>query len=120
MARKLKTIARMINDEWDGYRATCESSYSNTDRKSAGCRYITSKGKGREGYEIKVYRGDLRIFSHDSSGTYRTNREVEDWVDHAERFLRAGIEVPEIFYLYDNQNWELLKTAEKHRERSYE
>ena len=113
MARKLKTIARMINNEWDGYRATCESSYTNTDRTPAGYVYITSPGKGREGYEIKVYRGDLRIFSHDSSGTYRTNREVEDWVAHAERFLRAGIKIPERYYLYDSQNWGLLKTAEK-------
>ncbi len=113
MARKLKTIARMINDEWDGYRATCESSYSSTDRKPAGFVYITSVGKGRWGFEIMVYRGDTRIFSHDSSATYRTNREVEDWVAHAKRFLRAGIEIPERLYLYDNQNWELLKTAEK-------
>ena len=87
MARKLKTIVKMINEEWDGYHAIINSSYSNTDRKPAGYRYITTVGKGRHGYKIEVYKDGILVFDHDSSETYRTNGEVEYWIHQTEKDL---------------------------------
>lgn len=85
MARKLPTIAKWINENRPELYANCVAWTSNTDRKPAGLRYITHKGKGRKGYRLKVFRRDdsgrlTEIFEHISSETYRTNQEVEDWL----------------------------------------
>lgn len=81
---RLKTLARLINERFGpGFRATCEPSWSDTDRKLAGTRLI-HKGKGRKGYRLRVWgppdgKGHVCI-DHDSSQCYRTNTEAMDKV----------------------------------------
>ena len=87
MARRLKTIAKHINENWDGYNATVTRSFSDTDYTPPGFRYRTHVGKGRHGYKIIVKRNSGKyetIFEHDSSETYRTNQEVEEWIEKFE------------------------------------
>lgn len=76
----LARLAEFINSgtENHGHTATVEKSYSNTDRKIGRLR---SPGKGRKGYELKVFRGQECVFRHDSSETYRMNYEVCRWID---------------------------------------
>jgi len=80
MARRLKTIAKYINENLPGLTATVNSSWSSTDQKAAGYRYITNPGKGRSGNRLKVFSQGTLVFDHDSSKTYRTNDEVEQWL----------------------------------------
>ena len=62
------------------YRATIHPWTTNTDRKIGRLRV---PGCGREGHKVEVYpsnpRGDL-LFSHTTSETYRTNRELAEKV----------------------------------------
>ena len=65
------------------FYATITKSHSNTDRpKPAGLRYRVHQGVGRDGHKVEVWRkkderypGNV-ILSHDTSETYRTNREL--------------------------------------------
>lgn len=102
MFRKLKTIAKMINESWDGYRATIEESYTNTDRHPRGVRWRIP-GKGRQGFEIKVYRESdgVIIFQHDSSETYRKNDEVEYWIGRVAVLLENNVPIPALWDLDD-------------------
>jgi len=88
-ARRLKAIAEWINSNLPELIALIERGHCNTDRKPKGMRYITHKGKGRVGNRIKVYvrrsyhKDGLRaqpLLDHNAAETYRTNREVEDWL----------------------------------------
>lgn len=110
MARKLTTIAKYINEHVKGLSAYVEKSFTSTDRPIAGTR-LRHRGKGRRGYRLIVwvtdlvagrpdpYRGYDRgvLLIHDSSETYRSNDEVEDWLSTWEskgrknyhRFLRG-------------------------------
>jgi hypothetical protein len=74
--RTLRDLARAINDLDNGYEATVEKSWSNTDTKLAGTR-LRTEGKGRDGLRIKVRdpKGEV-ILDHDTSETYRTVREA--------------------------------------------
>ena len=76
--RTLKDLARAINGLDNGYQATVQSSWSNTDRrKPRGQRYRTHIGKGRKGLRIKVRSPDgVVVLDHDTSETYRTVREA--------------------------------------------
>ncbi len=84
-ARRLKTIARWINESLPGYRAEIREGYRNTDRKIPGTR-LRHEGRGRWGNVITVFKrnehdGWSRVFEHNSAETYRSNQEVEDWLD---------------------------------------
>lgn len=92
MTRNLKQIAKHINEHPDlGLKAEVRPSWSNTDRaRPAGLRYRTHTGKGRKGLRLVVtlLRTGKVVCEHDSSETYRTNSEVEDWLTKWERFDR--------------------------------
>ena len=79
MARRLKTIARFINENLPDLEAKIEQGYCNTDRKVGRLRV---PGRGRIGSRLKGRRrsdGKV-ILDHNSAETYRTNREVEAWL----------------------------------------
>ena len=81
MAKKLKTLANIINHYTDKYRAYIEEGYFNTDRKIPGTR-LRSPGKGRYGNKLVVFdtkTGNV-VFTHNAAETYRMNYEVEDWI----------------------------------------
>jgi len=82
MARRLKTLAKEINDTLPGYTAEIVQGYCNTDRKIAGTR-LRWEGKGREGNRliVKNSKGEV-VFDHNSAETYRCNEEVEEWVKY--------------------------------------
>ena len=81
MARRLKTIAREINDI-AGLTAEIVPGYCNTDRKIPGTRLI-HPGKGRRGNRIIVKDADGHVLlDHNSAETYRQNSEVEGWLAH--------------------------------------
>lgn len=88
MSRRLSTIAKWINDNVPELTATLESSWSNTDRKIPGTR-LRHPGKGRKGHRLVVCRHGAEVFRHDSSQTYRSNDETEDWL---RRYLESDPE----------------------------
>ena len=79
MARRLKTIAKWINENVPELNATVQPSTYSTDRKIGRLRW---PGKGRKGNRLIVTRkrGDVVIIDHNSAETYRTNAEVEEWL----------------------------------------
>ena len=81
MARRLKTIARWINDSLPELHARIERGYCNTDRKIPGSR-LRRPGLGRWGNRLIVTRRNNKIVVYDHNGaeTYRTNDEVERWL----------------------------------------
>lgn len=82
-ARRLKQIAAWINENRQELVATAEPSMCNTDRKIGRLRW---PGKGRKGSRIIVRRkktGEV-LLDHNSAETYRSNKEVELWLDHYE------------------------------------
>lgn len=79
-ARRLKTIAAWINANMEGYSARIEKGYCNTDRKPKGARWRIP-GKGRTGNLLKVLKGGVVVFRHNAAETYRSNDEVERWVE---------------------------------------
>jgi hypothetical protein len=89
-ARRLKAIAKHINESWPEYEAKIVEGYCDTDRKIGRLRV---PGKGRRGNRLLVRRrSDKRIvFDHNAAETYRSNDEVEYWV----RRVESGAEVPE-------------------------
>jgi hypothetical protein len=80
--RTLKTIASWINENLPELHATVEKSWSNTDRQIPGTR-LRHPGKGRHGTRPIVRMRDTNesVFNHDSSETYRSNSEVESWLE---------------------------------------
>ena len=93
MARRLKTIAKWINENMPGYHAVVEDGYCNTDRKIPGTRLI-HPGKGRTGNRIIVRRGDPYngevVLDHNAAETYRYNDEVEGWLKRELERVAAG------------------------------
>jgi len=88
MARRLATIARDINDNCDGFTATLEKGHCNTDRKIGRLRW---PGKGRTGTRIIVRNAQgKRVLDHNSAETYRTNQEVEDWLEKLKRYIEEN------------------------------
>lgn len=104
MARRLTTIAKYINEHVKGLSARTEKSWSSTDRKYAGSR-LRFSGKGRSGTRLIVYVTSMHpnglhyvpkgraapdgvVLDFDNSETYRTNSEVEEWLDRWERLGR--------------------------------
>lgn len=81
MARRLKAIAKWINENTD-HKAVIDMGYCNTDRTPRGFRYITSPGKGRYGNRltVKTPSGEI-VCQHNSAETYAQNEEVERWLD---------------------------------------
>lgn len=83
-ALRLRTLAKLITERVPGVRATIERGYCNTDRKSAGCRYITHVGKGRYGNRLVVRRVVAPyevLIDHNAAETYRANKEAMDKVE---------------------------------------
>ena len=78
MTPRLKTIAKMINENMPGYAAEIVKGYCNTDRKMAGTR-LRWPGKGRTGNRIIVKKDGVVIFDHNGAETYRCNQEVMGW-----------------------------------------
>jgi hypothetical protein len=86
MARKLKTIAKWIN-EWaaPALTATVEPVTVSTDRRMpshpGGGRMHRWPGKGRKGtlLTVKDAAGEI-VLSHNSAHGFRTNAEVEEWL----------------------------------------
>jgi hypothetical protein len=82
MARRLRTIARHVNESVKGLTARVEPSYSSTDRQLTGTR-LRSPGKGRSGNKLTIHvtgHPEWVVLAHDSSETYRSNDEVELWL----------------------------------------
>lgn len=87
MARRLKTIARVINDLPLGYQAEVVKGYCNTDRKIRG-RRIRIPGKGRHGNRLIVRdRTGLVILDHNAADPYRQNYEVENWLEFVREII---------------------------------
>ncbi len=90
MARSVKAIAKWINENTNN-KAKLEKSYTNTDRTPRGYRYITHVGKGRNGFRLIVTnKDDKLIYKHDTSETYRSNKEIEDWIEEGMRDTTGG------------------------------
>lgn len=77
---RLATLAQFIRAEMPDVTVTLEEGYCNTDRQSAGCRYITHVGKGRTGTRLKVHRDGKVIYDHNAAETYRSNDDVVRWI----------------------------------------
>lgn len=80
-SRRLSAIAEWINSNLreNGYEAKIEKSFCNTDSKIKGTRF-RRPGKGRYGNKLLVLKNGNLIFSHDAAETYRSNDEVEFWL----------------------------------------
>ena len=77
--RRLKTLAKEIERLFPDLKAEIVKGYCNTDRKIGRLR---SPGKGREGNRLIVRQrvsGGV-VLDHNSAETYRTNEEVEDFI----------------------------------------
>jgi hypothetical protein len=87
MARKLKTIAKWINEyAAPALTATVEPVTVSTDRRvpttPGSGRKARIPGKGRRGTLLTVKDADGEIvLSHNSAHGFRTNAEVEAWLD---------------------------------------
>lgn len=79
MARRLKTIARWINENLadKGYSATVREGYYSTDRKYGRLRW---PGRGRTGNCLTVWRGSEVVHTHNAADPYRTNEDMERWL----------------------------------------
>jgi len=78
-SRRLPAIAAWINVNMSryGYLAKIEAGYCNTDRKIGRLRI---PGKGRHGNRLIVLREGVAVLDHNAAETYRTNSEVESWL----------------------------------------
>ncbi len=90
-ARRLSTLAKVIQKLWPDLRVELGAGYCNTDRKPRGARY-RMPGKGRTGARLQVFSGSARILDHNAAETYRDNMEVAHWVED-----RAQRRVPEVW-----------------------
>ena len=82
-ARRLKALAKYINESWPEYEAKILEGYCDTDRKIGRLRI---QGKGRTGNRLVVRRIEDKacVLDHNSSETYRRNDEVEYWIKRVE------------------------------------
>ena len=87
MARRLKTIAKEINETLEGYSASVYSERLNTDRKFGRLRW---PGKGIPGNCIRIYKGWECVFSHHTGTFGRTNEDVEQWLRETKQELEEG------------------------------
>lgn len=85
MARRLKTLAKLINDTMPGYRAEVSAEVMNTDRKMGRLRW---PGKGRPGNCIRIYQRpetsdgwEREVFSYHTGEWPQTNECVEQWIE---------------------------------------
>lgn len=78
--RRLKTIAKDINENYPGLAAKIVRGYCDTDRKIPGTR-LRWPGKGRAGNRLVVTdeSGNV-VLDHNAAETYRCNEEVEQWL----------------------------------------
>ena len=91
MARRLKTIAREINDTLPGYTASVTAERLDTDLKIGRIRYPR---KGLLGNRLRVHDAKWReVFSHHTGDPYRNNEYVEEWL--REEKEKLGISVAE-------------------------
>jgi len=91
MARRLKTLARLINDELDGYTAEIVEGFYQGSH-DIGERYVYKQGKERYGNRLVVRDADRNVvLDHDATRPYRYNWQVEQWF---EARLRDQKEVP--------------------------
>lgn len=94
--KRLRTIARYINEHLPQFEAKIVEGFCNTDRKLSGSRLVWS-GKGRTGNRLKVRKrprprpgGPIRDFGselvldHNAAETYRCNAEVVQWIERVE------------------------------------
>lgn len=91
MPRTLRKIAEEINATPGlGLKAEVRSSWSSTDSPLAGTR-LRNVGKGRGGLQIlvRLVRNDQLVCDVDTSETYRTAREVEEWLADWKIFHRT-------------------------------
>ncbi len=87
MSRRLKTIAREINESCPGITAEIIKGYCDTDRKIGRLRW---PGKGRYGNRIIVRDATGRVLlDHNAAETYRCNAEVESWLTNWKRQTRT-------------------------------
>ena len=80
MSRRLKTIAKEINESIPDLGARLERGYCDTDRKIGRLRV---PGKGRHGNRLIVTylpTGQV-VYEHNSAEPYRINAEVEVWLE---------------------------------------
>ncbi len=77
MTRRLKTIAKFINENMPGYSARIERAFCNTDLKVGRLRIPK---KGCWGNRLIVEKDGEIVFRHNAAETYRMNSEVEDWL----------------------------------------
>jgi hypothetical protein len=79
VSRRLKTIARWINENVPTLRATVVRDLVDTSRKIGRLRW---PGKNRSGNRIIVRRrsDDCIVLDHSAAETYRHNEEVERWL----------------------------------------
>lgn len=90
MPRTLKAIAKEINDNPAlGLRAEVSQSWSSTDTHIAGTRF-RRQGAGRKGLKIVVclLRNGQPVCDVDTSQTYRSASEVEEWLADWKLFWR--------------------------------
>jgi len=80
MARRLATLARVINEEFPELFAKTYDSHCNTDRKVGRLRWA---GQGRDGTNLVVTERSTgqTVFSHNSAEPYRLNSEVEEFLE---------------------------------------
>lgn len=81
MARRLKTIAKWINENLPELEARIDTMSERPYRK--GGRIIVWQGKTRTGNRLTVIRRKTGqpLLRHSSVETYRSNDEVERWVE---------------------------------------
>ena len=84
--RRLKTIAKEINDTMPGYSAILsKNDRYDTDKKIGRIVYPR---KGLFGNRLRVYKGWEVVFQYHTREYYRTNADVEEWVREEKRELR--------------------------------
>jgi len=98
MPRSLKAIAEEINSSPAlGLKAVVTQSWSSTDQPLAGTRF-RRPGKGRKGLRIRVQllRNGEAVCDVDTSETYRSAKEVEEWLANWKIFQRRykGVAAP--------------------------
>lgn len=87
MARRLKTIAKEINETLPGYTANVTAERLDTDGRVGRLRIPR---KGTPGNCLRVYDAKCReVLSHHTGDPYRTNKDVEEWLQQEKE--RLGI-----------------------------
>lgn len=89
-ARKLPTIARWIEENLPELEVVLDKHTVRPQHKIRGTRIVSSPGKPRTGYRLRVYRrGEKgwdhfaergKLLDHDTTDGYHQNAEVERWL----------------------------------------